>query len=90
MLLDYHDRAQELLRHFWRCYPLTSRALVTNVANVAKAIEELQEEIQAVASKKRAKALNQTVSGVAEEVLLSVLRSLTKALDMRASQRTHL
>jgi hypothetical protein len=35
MLVEYNDRATELLRHFWRCYPLSSRALATKVRSAS-------------------------------------------------------
>jgi hypothetical protein len=111
MLVEYNDRANELLRHFWRCYPLSSRALATKVpsshhpysvlelttaesvlwlcvqaAKVGAAIEELKEELEGVASKKVNKGRNFT-NVVAGEVLLSLLRLLTRALDHHADNK---
>jgi hypothetical protein len=54
----------------------------TQAAKVGVAIEEFKEEVEAVASKKRVKGRNPT-SAVAGEVLLSLLRLLSKALERR-------
>jgi hypothetical protein len=55
-------------------------------AKVGAAIEELKEELEGVASKKVKKGRNST-SVVAGEVLLSLLRLLTRALDHHADSK---
>jgi len=80
-LYEYYARANELLRHFWASYPITSRALASKVSRITESINSLYEELQRE---------RRDYTSELGKLLLPIIQSLDKALEMKQSKKSFL
>eukprot|EP01087_Luapelamoeba_hula_P024350 TRINITY_DN9235_c0_g2_i1.p1 TRINITY_DN9235_c0_g2~~TRINITY_DN9235_c0_g2_i1.p1 ORF type:complete len:816 (-),score=173.23 TRINITY_DN9235_c0_g2_i1:86-2533(-) len=83
-LYEYFTRANELLRHFWAAYPITTRALASKVSRVYNSISKLYDEIQL---DKRETAARRPEFG---KLLVGIAQALYAAIEWKDKGRTYL
>ena len=75
-LLTYFATANELLRHFWSSFPLSTPALIQKEAKVFKAISDLYDKIEAFRN-----GMPPDRRPLVGQLVVPIIQTLDKAID---------